>query len=123
MIELIKRNRDFSVYQIENILKQGIDPNFLDTDKRSSLHHLVFNSNNLDSSKELAHLLLKYGCKINGLDKFDRSPIFYCFCDIEEHESTDPLEKVEILQILINHKDINLNLVDVFKRTILHYAC
>ena len=25
--------------------------------------------------------------------------------------------------MLINHKDINLNLVDVYKRTILHYAC
>ena len=30
---------------------------------------------------------------------------------------------MEILQVLINHKEINLNLVDVFKRTLLHYAC
>lgn len=28
-----------------------------------------------------------------------------------------------MLQVLMNHKDINLNLVDGYKRTLLHYAC
>lgn len=27
------------------------------------------------------------------------------------------------MQVLISHKDINLNLLDVYRRTILHYAC
>ena len=57
-----------------------MDPNFIDKDKRNPLHHLVFNSNSLQSTSELLKLLVNYGCKINGLDKYDRSPIFYCFC-------------------------------------------
>jgi len=27
------------------------------------------------------------------------------------------------LQVLINHKDINLNLLDLYQRSLLHYAC
>ena len=42
---------------------------------------------------------------------------------MEDKITADPLEKMGILQALINHKDINLNLVDVYKRTLLHYAC
>ena len=57
-----------------------MDPNFIDKDKRNPLHHLVFNSNSLQSTSELLKLLVNYGCKINGLDKYDRPPIFYCFC-------------------------------------------
>jgi ankyrin repeat protein len=30
---------------------------------------------------------------------------------------------MEILQALINHRDININHVDVYHRTALHYAC
>jgi len=93
-------------------------------DKRNSLHHLAFHSTNIDSNPDVCRLLIEYGTKINALDKYERSPIFYCFSDMEgiAHPS-EPLEKVEILQVLINHKEINLNLVDVFKRTLLHYAC
>lgn len=32
-------------------------------------------------------------------------------------------EKVEILQVMMEAKDINLSLVDVYRRTLLHYAC
>lgn len=93
-------------------------------DKRNSLHHLAFHSTNIDSNPDVCRLLIEYGTKINALDKYERSPIFYCFCDMEGIvHSSEPLEKVEILQVLINHKEINLNLVDVFKRTLLHYAC
>ena len=72
----------------------------------------------------MCRLLIEAGVKINALDKYERSPIFYCFCDMEgvQHPG-QPLEKVEMLQVLINHRDINLNLVDVFKRTLMHYTC
>ena len=100
-----------------------MDPNFQDMDKRNPLHHLVFHSTNLDATSELVQLLIQHGGKINSLDKYERSPIFYCFCEMEDKVITEPLEKIEILQVLMNHKDINLNLVDVYKRTILHYAC
>ena len=66
-------------------------------------------------------MLLEHGCKVNALDKFERSPLFYCFCSLEEEENA--LEKMEMLQLLIRHRDVNLNLVDVYGRTILHYAC
>ena len=32
-------------------------------------------------------------------------------------------DKVGILQVLMNVKDINLNLLDIFKRSLVHYAC
>jgi ankyrin repeat protein len=66
-------------------LTLGFDPNFADNDKRIPLHHLVFYSANLDGSPEACKLLLEFGCKINALDKYERSPIFYCFSDMEDH--------------------------------------
>jgi ankyrin repeat protein len=63
-----------------------MDPNFADMDKRTPLHHLVFHSANLDGSPQLAKLLLDNGCRINALDKYDRSAIFYCFSEMEGAE-------------------------------------
>jgi ankyrin repeat protein len=85
LIEVIKHNKNFSVEQIEHLLALGMDSNFPDMDKRNVLHHLVFQSSSLDSTPELFRMLLQHGCKINALDKYDRSPIFYCFCEMEEH--------------------------------------
>ena len=84
LIEIVKRNKNYSIKQIEHLLSLGMDPNFQDMDKRNPLHHLVFNSTSLDSTLELLNALLKHGCKINALDKYDRSPIFYCFCEMED---------------------------------------
>ncbi len=72
-------------------MQLGVDINFQDMDKRNALHHLVIHSTNIDSTPEVAKLLLNYGCKINALDKYDRSPIFYCFCEINEQPSIEPL--------------------------------
>lgn len=41
----------------------------------------------------------------------------------EKSDQKEANEKLEILQILIRSKDINLNLADVYHRTLLHYAC
>lgn len=43
-IEIIKKSSKFKFEEIEALLKLGCDPNFLDMDKRSSLHHLVYYS-------------------------------------------------------------------------------
>lgn len=79
LIEIIKNHRKYSQEQIENILKKGAKPNFEDMDKKNSLHHLVACSTNFDSSSEVCKLLLDHNAKINSLDKYGRSPIFYCF--------------------------------------------
>lgn len=71
-----------------------MDPNYQDMDKRTPLHHLVFNSTSLDSTPELSKLLINHGCKLNALDKYDRSPIFYCFCPMEDKLGDEPLEKM-----------------------------
>ena len=71
-----------------------MDPNFQDMNKRTPLHHLVYNSTCGDSSLELHKLLLDYNCKINSLDKYDRSPVFYCFCDMEGQKKAEPLDKL-----------------------------
>jgi ankyrin repeat protein len=56
------------------------------------------------------------------LDKYGRSPIFYCF-DPDDLEQGEPNDKVELLQVMMNLADINLNLLDVYKRSVVHYAC
>lgn len=82
LIEVVKSNKDFTSKQFEHLLTLGLDSNYQDKDKRNPLHHLVFHSTNLDSTPELVKVLLQHGCKINALDKYDRSPIFYCFCEM-----------------------------------------
>lgn len=92
LIEIVKRSKMFTLEQVKNLLGAGIDPNFQDMDKRTALHHLVFHSTNFDSTTpDLAKLLLQQGAKINALDKYDRSPIFYCFCEMEEKVAGEPL--------------------------------
>ena len=77
---------------MEQLLALGMDPNFADLDKRTPLHHLVFHSANLDGSPQLCRLLLERQAKVNALDKYERSPIFYCFTDIEgTHSPAEPL--------------------------------
>jgi ankyrin repeat protein len=49
-IEIIKRSRNFSIEQIQQLLSIGMDPNYLDMNRRNSLHHLVFNASNLDNN-------------------------------------------------------------------------
>jgi hypothetical protein len=62
---------------------EGADPEFKDLNSRNSLHHLVSNAKNFDTSPEICKVLLEHGVSINSLDKFLRSPIFYCFIKIE----------------------------------------
>ena len=81
-------------------------------------------STNFDSSSEVCKLLLDNNVKINSLDRYGRSPIFYCFDpedEIEEREN--PNDKVELLQAMMKIPDINLNILDVYKRSVVHYAC
>lgn len=82
-IEIIKRSSKFKFEDIEALLKLGCDPNFVDGDRRTSLHHLIYYSESFDASPEICKLLIEYGAKVNALDKFERSPIFYCFTSIE----------------------------------------
>ena len=32
-------------------------------------------------------------------------------------------DKVGVLQVLMNVKEINLNLLDIYRRSLVHYAC
>ena len=87
---------------------------------------MVSNATNFDSSPEICKKLLEYGVKINSLDEFGRTPIFYCFIKIRNEEGTGeerPNDKVEILQTLLNCEEIDLNIVDCYHKTPLHYAC
>lgn len=84
-IEIIKNHSKYTLEQIENIIKKGAKPSLEDLHKRNALHHLVACSSNFDSSPEVCKLLLDNNIKINSLDKYDRSPIFYCF-DPEDQE-------------------------------------
>jgi hypothetical protein len=41
-IEIIKKSSKFKFEDIEALLKLGCDPNYMDMDKRTALHHLVY---------------------------------------------------------------------------------
>lgn len=128
LIEIIKNKQKFSVQEIESILgEHGASADIRDLNDRNALHHLVSNATNFDSSPEICMKLLEYGVKINSLDKYGRTPIFYCFIKIkgEEQGAPDepPNDKVEIMQTLLNCSEIDLSIVDYYHKTPLHYAC
>lgn len=86
LIELIRQKNKFTLEEIDNILfDEGLRADFKDLNERNVLHHLVSFAKNFDNSPEICKKLLEYGVNINSLDKFGRSPIFYCFIRIEEN--------------------------------------
>ena len=126
IIEIIKNKQKFTVEEIESILgEHGASADIRDLNERNALHHLVSNATNFDSSPEICKKLLEYGVKINSLDEYGRTPIFYCFIKIRNEEGAEerPNDKVEILQTLLNCDEIDLNIVDCYHKTPLHYAC
>jgi ankyrin repeat protein len=90
VIELVRMKNQFSVDQIEGILvDEGLKADFKDANERNALHHLVSVAKNFDNSPEICRKLIEYGVSVNSLDKYGRSPIFYCFIRIEENESSN----------------------------------
>lgn len=87
---------------------------------------MVSSANNFDTSPEICKILFDHGVKVNSLDKYSRTPLFYCFTSINKKNTEvedSPNDKVEILQVLLSHKDINLNHRDEEGRAAIHYAC
>lgn len=126
LIEIIKLKDAFATTDIEQLFTIGADPNFEDLEQRNCLHHLVSNAVNFDTSPDICKILFEHGIKINGLDKHMRTPLFYCFTSINDREDNgeeSSSDKVEILQALLSHKDIDLNRKDQYGRTAIHYAC
>ena len=77
---------------MRSLLCIGIDLNFQDLDRRTVLHHLTYNAGRLHPHPDVSKLLLESGVKINILDKYERSPIFYCFSEMEGVDQTvEPL--------------------------------
>lgn len=84
LIEIIRQKNNFSLEEIETVLSdEGLRADFNDSNGRNALHHLVSVAKNFDNSPEICRKLLEYGVSVNSLDKYDRSPIFYCFIRIE----------------------------------------
>ena len=53
----------------------------------------------------MCKLFFSFGAKINSLDKYERTPLFYCFAKIDGEEIEEPThDKIEILQALLNQK-------------------
>ena len=68
---------------VEKLLELGSNPNLVDKDYRSPLHHAVNVANsNADASFELESLLLRYGADVNTIDKRHRTPLHYAFIKI-----------------------------------------
>jgi hypothetical protein len=51
---------------------------------------LVNKSTNFDNSVELCKLFFEYCVEINSLDKYERTPLFYCFAKIDGDDAAEP---------------------------------
>lgn len=89
------------ISQIEELLKQGLNPNFHEDFRGNSPLHNV-------RSLEAAKLLLNYNADVNALNKKQQSPIFFA-------------RSFEIVELFVE-KGANVNQLDRNKRTVLHSA-
>jgi len=83
LIELIHQRNKLTLEQFDNLLSdEHLRSDFKDINDRNALHHLVSVAKNFDNSPEICKKLFEYGVNINSLDKYGRSPLFYCFIKI-----------------------------------------
>ena len=93
---------------LNDLIKQGADPNSQDSDKETLLH-LAAKSN----QKHIIELLLKCGADIKIVDKYGRSPLF--FACMYGH--------LEIVKLLFSqHKLLNIEMINDDGFTPLHFS-
>jgi ankyrin repeat protein len=93
--------------------------------KRTPLHYAVNQStNSTDSSFELEEYLLSKGAKVNALDFRGRTPLHYAFVKIgaKKYRNTTQTDPIETVSSLCGVPGIELDVVDSFQKTPLHYA-
>ena len=64
------KNNDYT--KVKELLEDGVDPNFIDTDDNSLLHYAAYNS-----YKKIVDLLLKYGADPNIKNRNNITPLWY----------------------------------------------
>jgi ankyrin repeat protein len=108
---------------VKTLLALGADPNFIDADARTCLHHAVnVSQSTADASFELEQMLIRGGARANVRDKNGRTPLFFAFIKINrpfEETEIDPFETVSSLCAL---PDCEVNIYDKWHKSPLHYA-
>ena len=102
------------------INKYKINCNLIDYLERNPLHYLFINDDpRSDTNYYLLNKLLESKCNINKQDYLLRTPVFYLFFKGYTYNKIDP---IAMLSSLINNKDINWNICDIYGNNLLHYA-
>ena len=86
--------------------------------------HYLYNDENesTDSDESLNDYLLSKKPKLYLTDILGRTPIFYLFVKMNDEFNSNLLDPISSLSKLLEYKDIDINLCDIFGNSILHYA-
>ena len=87
---------------VKDIIGLGGDVNVSDVEGRSPFHHAVFVSVKMnDPLFEIEKILFNEGASPNAVDIYGRTPLHYCFANIENPYDTSEVDPVETLTNLL----------------------
>ena len=86
--------------------------------------HYLYNDENesTDSDESLNDYLLSKNPKLYLTDFLGRTPVFYLFVKMNDEFNSNLLDPISSLSKLLEYKDIDINLCDIYVNSILHYA-
>ncbi|CAD8139697.1 unnamed protein product [Paramecium pentaurelia] len=100
-----------------------VDPNFQDQKGRTSLHYAInFSNPNANASFQMEQQLIKFGAKCDIKDIYGRTPLFYSFTKFNDPLSTKEIDPFESVSSLLAYKECDVNVLDRYQRSPLHYA-
>jgi ankyrin repeat protein len=83
---------------------------------------LNISSSSADASFELEQALLIGGARADLKDKNNRTPLFYAFIKISKPFDKTEIDPFETVSSLCADKYCDINIIDKWKRSPLHYA-
>ncbi|CAD8053289.1 unnamed protein product [Paramecium sonneborni] len=100
-----------------------VDPNYQDQKGRTSLHFAInFSNPNANASFQMEQQLIKFGAKCDIKDVYGRTPLFYSFTKFNDPRQTKEIDPFESVSSLLAFKECDVNVLDRYQRSPLHYA-
>ncbi len=114
-----------SVEIVKLLLEAKADINATGYKNRTPLHLAIEGSSAIiDSNFELEEMLLRLGASVKALDSKQRTPLHYAFAKtgkggMNNNSAFDP---IDIVATLCANKDCEVDALDIFSKSPLHYA-